>query len=194
MTIPQTNYGFGYFINDHYHVTLAVDHMKYVMVQDQKVNINGEIGTSHTPYNGTYVDDQITLSEDFLTFEHTDGLNYAHVALNRFDDINKLLHLHSENISVALTEGIGVGVLYPKTNTKLMGNQRYDEFHVSGYGVSLQSAVDVTFLKHFYIQAGLRAGFIDMPDIRTTISPADRASQHFTYLQENILIGGRFKL
>ena len=41
MTIPQTNLRIGYFINDHYNISIGVDHMKYVMYQDKVVNYNG---------------------------------------------------------------------------------------------------------------------------------------------------------
>jgi hypothetical protein len=40
MTIPQTNFRIGYFINDHYSIALGVDHMKYV-AQNQVANITG---------------------------------------------------------------------------------------------------------------------------------------------------------
>lgn len=32
ITIPQTNFKLGYFINDHYSISLGEDHMKYVLV------------------------------------------------------------------------------------------------------------------------------------------------------------------
>ncbi|WP_372767960.1 hypothetical protein [Lutibacter sp.] len=38
-----------------------------------------------------------------------------------------------KNIDINLTEGIGVGVLYPKTNITLLGKERYDEFQVMGF-------------------------------------------------------------
>ena len=43
VTIPQTNIKLGYFINDHVAVTVGVDHMKYVMVQNQTVAFSGTI-------------------------------------------------------------------------------------------------------------------------------------------------------
>jgi hypothetical protein len=36
MTIPQTNLRIGYFINDHYNISIGFDHMKYVMTQTFK--------------------------------------------------------------------------------------------------------------------------------------------------------------
>jgi hypothetical protein len=53
MTIPQTNFRIGYFINDHYSIALGVDHMKYVMAQNQVANITGNINTG-TPFDGVY--------------------------------------------------------------------------------------------------------------------------------------------
>ena len=31
MTIPQTNLRIGYFISDHYNISIGLDHMKYVL-------------------------------------------------------------------------------------------------------------------------------------------------------------------
>ena len=47
ITIPQTNYRIGYFFKEHYTISVGVDHMKYVMIADQKVQINGEINTGN---------------------------------------------------------------------------------------------------------------------------------------------------
>jgi len=87
-----------------------------------------------------------------------------------------------------------MGVLYPKTDTTLLGNERHDDFHLSGYGVSAGLGLNITFLKYFFIQADLKAGYINMPDIKTSLNPLDFASQSFLFLQNNILIGGSFRL
>ncbi|MBC5862661.1 hypothetical protein [Flavobacterium turcicum] len=194
MTIPQTNLRLGYFINDHYSVALGVDHMKYVMTQGQTANISGTIAAG-TPFDGVYNNSSIELTEDFLMYEHTDGLNYVHTEVSRYDDISKLFKItNTDKIQVNLTEGIGAGVLYPKTNTTLLGKERHDDFHVSGYGASVKAGVNVTFFKHFYIQGEIKGGYINMPDIRTTQSTADSASQDFFFLQRIIAFGGIFKL
>ena len=54
ITIPQTNFRLGYYLNDHWSITAGVDHMKYVMDQEQTVNIDGFIQNSSTAYDGTY--------------------------------------------------------------------------------------------------------------------------------------------
>lgn len=194
MTIPQTNFRLGYFISDHYSVTLGVDHMKYVMIQDQAVNYSGSYPNAGT-YDEIAANGQVFLTEKFLTYEHTDGLNYVHAEISRFDDISKLFKIsNTDKIQINITEGLGGGVLYPKTNTQLLGRERHDDFHVSGYGVSAKAGLNITFFKHFYIQGELKGGYINMPDIRTTTSADDTASQHFTFFQRIIAVGGIFRI
>ncbi len=194
MTIPQTNFRLGYFINDHYAVSIGVDHMKYVMRQDEIVTINGTY-----PNAGSYGEmvgaNQIKLTENFLTFEHTDGLNYVNTEIARYDDISHLLKLpNTDAFQVNILEGIGVGLLFPKTNAKLFNKERHDDYHVSGYGVSAKVGLNVTFFKHYFIQTELKAGYIDMNDIRTTFDANDKASQNFFFLQKIIAFGGIFKI
>ena len=194
MTIPQTNFRMGYFINDHYSVAIGVDHMKYVMDQDIAVNYTGTYPNRYT-YGEAIANNQVLLTEQFLTFEHTDGLNYVNTEVSRHDDISKLFNIHdTDKVQVNLTEGIGVGVLYPKTNAKVFSKERHDDFHVSGYGTSIKAGLNVTLYKHFYIQTELKGGYINMQDIRTSWDPADRASQHFLFFQRIIAFGGIFKI
>ena len=194
MTIPETNFRIGYFINDHYNISLGLDHMKYVMDQNQVVNINGTIN-AETPFDGSYTNEPITLTEDFLTFEHTDGLNYINTEFCRVDDISQLFKItNTDKFQLNITEGIGAGMLYPKTNAMLLGKERHDDFHVSGYGVSAKVGLNFTFFKYFFVQTELKGGYIDMNDIRTTHSDSDTASQHFFFLQRVIAFGGIFKV
>jgi hypothetical protein len=194
MTIPQTNFRLGYFINDHYSVAIGVDHMKYVMTQDKAVNIDGYYPNPGS-YNELLPNNQVLLTEEFLLYEHTDGLNYVNSEFSRHDDISSIFKIeNTDKIQVNLTEGIGFGLLYPKTNTTLLGKERHDDFHVSGYGTSLKAGLNITFFKHFYIQGELKGGYINMQDIRTTQSSEDSASQDFFFFQRIIAVGGIFKI
>lgn len=199
MTIPQTNLRIGYFISDHYNVSIGVDHMKYVMTQNQIANVSGEINLPATEdgsiHNGLYNNTPTEMTSDFLKFEHTDGLNYVHAQINRVDDISSLFKLpNTDKFQINLTEGIGGGLLYPKTNATLLSKPRHDDFHVSGYGISAQVGLNFTFFKYFFIQGELKGGYINMNDIKTTSSDADSASQHFGFLQRIVTVGGIFRL
>lgn len=186
MTIPQTNFRIGYFINDHYNISLGLDHMKYVMNQNQIANIGGIVGASYPDYAGVYLpsgNNTIDLTDGgFLTFEHTDGLNYINTEFSRVDDISKIFNIrNTDKFQLNITEGIGTGILYPKTNTKLLGKERHDDFHLSGFGISAKVGLNLTFFKYFFIEAEMKGGYISMNDIRTTKDPADSASQHFLF-------------
>ena len=199
ITIPQTNFKLGYYISDHYTISLNVDHMKYVMDEDKTRVVDGYIdlpdSESGSEFNGVYDNETFFVSEAFLEFEHTNGLNYVYLEFSRVDDISKLLNIQNTDIfQLNVTEGIGGGILYPKTNTALLGKDRYDEFHLSGYGVSLNVGLNFTFFKHFYIQTDMRGGYINMGDIRTTSNSNDKASQSFFFLQRVISFGGIFRV
>ena len=194
MTIPQTNFRMGYFINDHYSIAIGVDHMKYVMTQNQTATITGTIA-ANTAFDGEYNNTPVVLTADFLMYEHTDGLNYVNTEFSRHDDISSLFKIrNTDKIQINVTEGLGVGLLYPKTNATLLGKERYDDFHVSGYGTSLKAGLNITFFKHFYLQGELKGGYINMQDIRTTQSTKDSASQDFFFFQRIIAVGGIFKI
>lgn len=199
ITIPQTNVKVGYFVSDKYTVSFGVDHMKYVMKKNLNKIVDGYINLpSSEPgsiYNGTFDNEDFFVSEDFLMFEHTNGLNYAYLEFARYDDISSIFNIqNTDKFQVNITEGIGGGILYPKTNTTLLKKDRYDEFHLAGYGISVNAGLNLTFFKHFFMQLDLKGGYIDMPDIRTTSNTAESASQHFWYLQRIISFGGVFRL
>jgi hypothetical protein len=193
LTIPQCNYGIGYYLNDHYSISLSGDHMKYVMLPYQIVKISGDIAQSNTAYDGSYDRDKIVVAPDLLLFEHTDGLNYIVAEFNRADNLLPIFTRYTgRNLEVNVTEGVGIGALLPKTNATFLSNKRNDAFHLAGYGASVKVGLNVTFFRHFFLAVNLKAGFIHMPDIRTTASNRDHASQKFGFLQDNALLGWRF--
>lgn len=189
ITIPQYNYRIGYFIKENWDISLGMDHMKYVVQQNQEVIISGEINNHQSSYDGVYSNDKISLAEDFLLFEHTDGLNYLNAELRHSHQIFGIRNIH-----IRLIEGAGFGAVVPRTNTTLLGKERYDEFHLSGYGLSAVFGVNITFFDAFFIQSELKGGYIDLPAIRTTISKTDHADQHFFFGQFNIVFGGIIQL
>jgi hypothetical protein len=199
ITVPQTNFKIGYFISEHYTIALGVDHMKYVMYRNRNQIVDGYINLplleEGSQYNGTYNNEEFFVSEEFLKFEHTNGLNYIYAEFARFDDISSFFNIeNTDKFQLNITEGLGGGILYPKSNTTLLNKERYDEFHLAGYGVSVNVGLNFTFFKHFYIQGDIRSGYINMPDIRTTSDPNESASQHFLFFQKVISFGGIFKV
>ncbi len=217
MTTPQTNFKLGYFINDKYSISIGEDHMKYVMTQNQTANVTGYINLpadqSGSYYNGSYNNTPVDMSQNgaqeggfeegttqngipaFLMFEHTDGLNYVYTEIARQDDISHWFGIkNTDKFQVNINEGVGFGILYPKTNATLMGKERYDAFNISGYGTSIKAGLNLTIFKYFTIEGVLKGGYINMPNIRTTSSTSDSASQYFFFGQTIIAFGGIFRV
>jgi len=189
MTIPQYNARIGYYFKNDWQLSLGVDHMKYVMLHDQPSTLNGYIYNSGTSYDGVYDNQPFSIGQDFLKFEHTDGLNYIN------GELRKSKNLLSSNWFVpSILVGGGLGVLLPKTNTTLLANSRYDAFHLAGYGMDGVLALQLLFFNHLFIQGETKMGFVHMPDIRTTMNASDKASQAFLYTQFNVNFGVQFSI
>lgn len=108
ITIPQTNARIGYFIKDNLAIVFGLDHMKYVMKQNQTVDYSGNILNSI--YSGMIKNEKVDLSNgEFLTFEHTDGLNYINIGVEEYNNL-----LKSKSFDIAFSYGAGLGVLFPK--------------------------------------------------------------------------------
>ncbi|WP_419868763.1 hypothetical protein [Chryseobacterium sp. CT-SW4] len=187
ITIPQVNYRITYFPKDNFGITLGMDHMKYVMAQDQTVNFKGYI--SDPEYAAMVQNGQVNLSDaKFLTFEHTDGLNYINIGAQKYHNV-----LDKKNIDLFLSYGGGIGALLPKSNVQLMGNERSDRFHLAGFGLDARAAVSMVLWKHVVIQVEGKYGYINMPDVKTTLNnKPDKASQDFVYGEIDFGIGYTF--
>ncbi|MGB1003995.1 MAG: hypothetical protein ACPGVC_07195 [Salibacteraceae bacterium] len=185
ISIPQWNLRFGYFITDRWSLSIGTDHMKYVMPQDQYVAMEGYINVGNE-FDGAYNRQPQLLSDDFLMFEHTDGLNYASIEAEYHGNIYQFNEKHSIDYYV----GPGIGLMIPRSNVTLMGFPRYDEFHVAGWGFSGKVGAQFILWKHLTFNAEWKNGFISMQDILTTgKNPNDRAMQTFWFTEFTGTIG-----
>lgn len=187
LSIPQFNFRLGYFIKDNLALVIAQDHMKYVMDQDQLADFQGHI--SDPVYAGMVQNGQVNLADkQFLTFEHTDGLNYINIGLEKYQSLSS-----KKNVDIVWSYGGGVGMMMPKSNVKLFGNERSDRFHVAGFGADARTNINFIFWKHWMARIEGKVGYINMPDIKTTLNnKPDNAMQDFMFAQVNFGIGYTF--
>ena len=188
-TVPQYNFRIGYFFKDNWDISFGIDHMKYVVKQNQEVKLSGRIQNGSDTYDGIYDNETIKVTEDFLRFEHTDGLNYGNFGIRHSNSI-----FHKRKINLQVIQGLALGVMLPKTNTTLLEQDRYDRFHFSGYGVSAMVGANITFFNFFFVQAEFKGGYIDLPRIRTSQSKSDTANQDFLFAQPNIVFGFTYEV
>lgn len=185
--IPQYNYRVGWFLNDRWSFSLGLDHMKYVVVKDQSVAIEGSISRDRSPAHALNDGSgEVRLTPDFLTYEHTDGLNL--LALDA-DHYTLLWSAKSGKNALYLTEGAFAGPVIPRTDVRLFGEGINNKFHLAGYGAGLQGGLFALVLDRVFLRANLRAGFINLPSVLTTGKSEDRAKQHFWFMEENVVLG-----
>ncbi|WP_316796112.1 hypothetical protein [Pedobacter agri] len=197
ITVPQYNIRVGYFIKDNYSISIGWDHMKYVMDIPQSVAITGTIGPNITPENistgalaGTYNGQTINVKESMLTYEHTDGFNYANVEVERYDDI---WVAPGGNTSLTLETGLGAGLMVPRSEVHLFGLGRNNHFSISGYGVSAKIGLKFYVWKHIYLQNSTKFGATNLTQVHTTgWDEFDKASQKINYIENLTVIGFQF--
>ena len=187
LTVPQYNFRIGYFITNKINVSIGVDHMKYVVTNGQSVNITGRTKDLNSTETFNYGNEPIIIEKDFLQFEHTDGLNYINTEIRLTHDLFTL-----GKLSFVGDIGGGIGFLLPRTNTQILGRERHDDFHLAGFGLNIISAIDIKFYNRFFIKTEVKGGYINMPDIRTTSNPIDKASQSFWFSQLALVFGVQF--
>ena len=185
ITIPQTNAQIGYFVTDNIAVALVLDHMKYVMAQDQVVTIDNN--TPNNMIDGQINNGKVTLIKDFLQYEHTDGLNYIAIEGAYYHSFWQPTH----GIDFSFVAGGGAGVLYPKTNVTLLDRNKNDDFYISGYGYDVKAGIEISFFKNFFFRYMMKQGHINMPDVVTS-SGDDEADQEFDFTEYYGLFGYRF--
>ena len=197
ITIPQFNFHFGYYIKDNYSISLGWDHMKYVMTVPQQLRISGYIGDEISDPGiptgdraGQYDNDLITVDSAMLTFEHTDGYNFASVGFERYDDI--LVNRKGKQVLTA-ESGVDVGLLIPRSDVHLFKEGGNHFWNIAGYGASAKVGVHYRFWKGLYLQGNFKTGWTDLYNIRTTgRRGVDKATQQIWFFENYWALGVRF--
>lgn len=194
-SIPQFNFRGGYFFKDHWAVSIGWDHMKYVMVNDQASTISGTISaqvsspaiTVNPQYVGTYNHTPFVInSQDFLTFEHTDGFNFASVDLERYD---KLWKAKNGIQGLDWVAGVGIGLFVPRSDVHLFTVGKNNYWNVAGYGMALKTGLQFDITRRIFFRNDIKGGFGRLNDIRTTGRDSDYAKQTIWYLEDYFVLG-----
>lgn len=192
LTIPQYNLRVGYFLTNHLSLSLSVDHMKYVLDNNQIATVDGTIDASaSTKWAGDYDQELMPISGDFVKYEHTDGLNIIYFEL----DYNELFfETSNRKFAIDLVAGIGIGGAVPKTNARLFDTFGTDEFHLAGGSINANVGLKLFFFKKLFLHPAVKVGYVSLPDVITNTQGIDKASQNFSYFQANMTIGYQFRL
>ena len=169
--IPQYNVRLGYQLNPNWSIEAGMDHMKWVFDPSLQYEVEGDYNrqvfvphpTDPAQLNGLNFS-QVKETGDmrWLTFEHTDGYNYAFLG-----SVYKhnLFQSKNENFKIDALAGAGLGLMIPKT--KVMFHQDGwwnwegldNRFKIAGYGVHAEGKLRMTY-KKFFMEAAGRGTYI----------------------------------
>ncbi|MNE24240.1 hypothetical protein D3C80_1175250 [compost metagenome] len=171
--------------------------MKYVVDIPQQVKITGYIGDEISNPGiptgnraGQYNGEKITVDSAMLTFEHTDGYNFASVGLERYDDI---INNRKGQQVLTMESGVDVGLLIPRSDVHLFGEGGNHFWNIAGYGASAKVGLHYRFYKGLYLQGNFKTGWTDLYNIRTTgRRGVDKATQQIWFFENYWALGFRF--
>ena len=187
MTIPQYEARVGFYVGERTNISVGMTHMKYVVTQNQGTTITGFIDSSASAtHAGIYDNTVIGLDAGFLKFEHTDGLNYGNVEI---ETMIPAWENKARTMGFYVTTAAGVGLVTPKTDVTLFGQERSDRLNLAGYGLNTKVGMKFEFLKHFFLHYFISVGWMDLWGIPTKSGGQDTAEQNLFYL-ENAVVGG----
>jgi len=186
LSVPQYNFCLGIRLAHHVSVSMGIDHMKYVVKPYSMTRLTGSI-ENDTKFNGEYNDVPIRITPDFLQFEHTNGLNYLYL---KVDKQHCLWPQPIKHLTVNADAGLNAGALIPRSDVTLMQYNRNDQFHLAGYGMGINLGIEAIIYHHIKLRLENKSGLINLPDILTRGAHAhDRARQHFGFTEFYFMLG-----
>jgi hypothetical protein len=179
ITIPQYSFRFGVYFNDKHNLGFEVnyDHVKYVMLANQKVRLSGSIADKQ-------YDTDTIISSGLLTYEHTNGANFC-----LFNLIKRWNLWQVQDYRFALHAIVkpGIGFVFPRSDVTIFGVNRNDTYHVAGYVAGTDAGLRFNFFRNFFLDTSLKASFANYTKV--LLPGKGRANQHF-FAYEYIFTAG----
>lgn len=173
LTVPQYVFSIGYFFNNKKDLGIEIgwDHLKYVMVDYQKMHLTGMI-------HGVNYDKDTLVTPKFVHYEHTNGNNYLMInALKRIT----LLKSHAKYNKLSGILRLGFGGLVPKTDSYILGLHNDGPFRFSGIVIGAGASVRYDLLKYFFLETSIKGSFVDYTSVK--LYKEGRAKQQFLSVQ-----------
>jgi len=141
--VPQYNVRLGVFLNEKWGLELALDHIKWIVREDQEVRMTGTL-------NGSAVDTKVALTEDVLRYQLNNGANPI------FFNLLRRFHLAGEprrTGHIALLLKAGGGFAVPHTENRLFGEANDKGFQpFKGWNLDAAAAARAHLWKGLYFE------------------------------------------
>lgn len=202
--IPQYNLRIGYQVNEKWDIVAGLDHMKWVFDNNLKYEISGDYNhTLFVPHDSgdpalltglTF--DQIKETGDarWLSFEHTNGYNYAHLGA-----VYKTNLFTSRNGDFKIETGLGggAGLMIPQTTVKYHQDSWWNwqgvdnNFHIAGYGAHAEAKVQLGY-KNFFLEPVVRGTYIKVSN--ALVQKSGERLEHTPIGSIQFIVQGGYKI
>jgi hypothetical protein len=185
LTIPQYNYRFGYYFNNKKDlgIELNFDHVKYIMADWQTLHVKGTI-------NDQYIDqDTLIDPHNFLHFEHSDGANFLFLNIMKRQ---RLLVSNDKKHWVSAVGKLGAGIVVPRTQVTLFGEDLNNRFHIAGYGFGAEGGLRYDAFKYIFLEYTLKIAFTDFRNV--LVMGKGKAKHHFVTGENILSLGLQFPI
>jgi len=152
LTVPQYVFYVGYFFKHKrgWGIETGWDHLKYVVTEGQTVHMTGQI-------RGVQYNQDTIINNNYWHYEHTNGNNYLTASiLKRFTFINS----KSGNHKLSLISKFGGGMLIPKTQSVILGNERDGPFRLAGYLFTVGGAIRYDIYRYIFLEASMKGAYV----------------------------------
>ena len=188
MWIPQYNVRMGWFFKPRWSLSFGVDHMKYVMKPNQELRLSGIITEAASEkYAGAYLNETRVIKPDFLTFEHSDGLN-----LTTLEAAYNFPVMSWRTGGLEWYNGLGALWVVTRTDVRVFGDGLNNDFHVAGYSLSAKSGLRLTVFKRFFILFEQKAGYMSLPAVLIKNEAPEIADHNLVFWERIMAAGVRF--
>ncbi|MCE2711186.1 MAG: hypothetical protein LW688_01455 [Cryomorphaceae bacterium] len=180
----------GYYLLNHYSLSIGYDKLKYVMTDNQEAFLGGQINPGIDPVNqwsGNYTNETVVLNSNSFFYSNS-GLNNVQIDFSRTD--NWLAAGRDQQIVFSTIEGLGIGGLISDNSFLFGGIQQTKLRSFSGVSISGHLGFRLEFFKHVFIQSNVRGGLMSQTSVRTrSTEPNAFANQRFGFLQFDTNVG-----
>jgi hypothetical protein len=191
-TIPQYVFRLSYFLTDRLAISGGMDHMKYVVTQDQWTTISGVVTQQASPeYAGSYLHQAIQLKSNLLSFEHTNGFNLMSLD---FEYLQPLFGIQRAKLKFYWNTGIGGIWIVAKTDVRVFEDGLDNDFHIAGYTLAGKTGPRVEYKNRVFLAAELKGGYATLPSVLIANDAPEIGDHNLGFLEYYIAVGVNFRL
>ncbi len=191
-TVPQYNIRLGFFLTNRLHLSLGMDHMKYVVTEGQATTLSGVVTReASSRYSGSYLNKPVVLDRELLQFEHTNGFNFSSLDLEYLQPVKTFW---KKRLAFSWNIGLGGVWVVTKTDVRVFGDGLDNDFHVAGYALAAKTGPRLDVLGRAFLAAEVKGGYATLPSVLVKNAAPELGDHNVMFLQYYVVAGYNFRL